>query len=161
MRRYSSFLLPLLVLPLFVLHACSEAEYTTRTLSKLKLSLELDSESKVLVNTNREAIIDTEGIVVQITRLDRMRNDDESIGKLVLSTAKEEGLALASLKVARLDARGISGVCVEGDKGNNAILIGGFVGLLSVDGYLCTLRFPKGSEENAERVLQSISYLRK
>lgn len=161
MRHYSRFLFPLLVLPLFVLHACSEAEYTTRTLSKLKLSLELDAESKVLVNTNREAIIDTEGIVVQITRLDRMQNDDESIGKLVLSTAKEEGLALASLKVARLDARGISGVCVGGSKGKNSILIGGFVGLLSVDGYLCILRFPKESEENAERVLQSISYHRK
>lgn len=162
MKNHRLCLFSLLALACLCLYACSLTEYAPRDFPNVKLSLDVDTEAKVIVNTNRELVIhDSEGAVIQITHLDRMQNDDKTIGKLVLTTAQEQGLSLTSLKVARLDARGISGVYVEGTKDETLVLIGGFVGLLSVDGYLAVLQFPKGSSENAEHTMRSISYRRK
>lgn len=153
--RFLSFLL--LSLTLLFLYACSTTEYAVQELPKLHLAIEVNTEAKLLVNTSREAVIhDPEGAVIQITKLDRMQYDDKTIGKLILTTAQEQGLPLTALKVTRLNAKGVSGVYVQGTKGDSLILVGGFIGLQSIDGYLSVFHFPRTMEEEAQRSMRSI-----
>ena len=153
--RFLSFLF--LALSILFLYACSTTEYAVQELPKLNLALEVNTEAKILVNTPREAVIqDPEGAVIQITKLDRMQYDDQAIGKLILTTAQEQGLPLNALKVTRLNAKGVSGVYVQGTKGDSLILVGGFIGLQSIDGYLSVLHFPRNMEEEAQRAMCSI-----
>lgn len=147
---------------LLFFQGCSITEYAVKELSKLGLSIEVDTSSEILVNTNREAVLrDFTGAVIHITHLDRLQNDDAEIGKLVISTAKDQGLELSAIKVVRLNEHNISGVYLRGTSNDTLVLVGGFIGQQSTDAYLAILHFPEHRGDEAEHSMRSIAFKRR
>ena len=159
MNNNKHFLFIVILLFSFLFSACSSLEYVPHQLSKIKLTVAMDESAQFIVNTGHEVVLrDDAGVVFQITHLDRMQYDDAGIGRQVIATAQEQGFSPSELKVERLDANNISGVYLAGKKGDSLVVVGGFIGRESLDGYLSVFHFPEGVSEVVENVMRSITY---
>ncbi|WP_373733592.1 hypothetical protein [Bacteroides heparinolyticus] len=147
-----------IILAVFALQDCGEG-YSNIELPKLKLSIEADESAQIISNTSHEAVIrGTSGVFLKIIRLDRTRIDDDSIGRLVVSTALSQGLELSSLEGRRMVGGNITGSYVIGTKGDSVIVVGGFIGNRSTDGYISVFHYPKEIADKAKYSMESMKY---
>jgi len=160
MRRRKTILITLFltIVAVFALHDCGKG-YSTIELPMLKLSIETDESAQIISNTSHEAVIrGTSGVFLRFTRLDRTRIDDDSIGRLIISTALSQGLELSSLEGRRMADDNITGSYVIGAKGDSVIVVGGFIGNRSTDGYISVFHYPKEIADEAKYSMESMKY---
>lgn len=150
--------IPLLFLVALLLQGCGLG-YTTLSLSDMKLSIEANEGARINKNTATAAVVsDSLGSVIEITRVDRTQMGDAELGRHIISLARKYGLSLESLEGNKIDGSRTTGAYVIGEKADSVIVIGGFIGQESVDGYISVLRYPKSLKDDARYSIESVAY---
>ncbi len=133
----------------------------TLELTKMNLKVTVDESAVVEKEDSRQAIIkDDMGNKIVIDRLDRTHTSDVEIGNLILSTSEKLGFALKGMKTKPILKSKVTGSYIYGTSGDSLLVVAGFIGDGTTDGYLMTVKGDKDFDYTITSVAEEVDYLK-